>query len=1069
VTQNGGRSLVDATLATVRELALALPENFARQFEALARDIGLAEYTQAVLPPFSLARAWRLFLDQDQFTTGDEEDGVCTICMIATLYKLIEHSDPPMRQAFVAERQNLTRSRTEMALRLGVRLFMRGRRTILFHSDPQASASLLRNAIRYLTIAGEDEARLNPNSRKMLYGMRGVAQIILSRDDPDEAALEMAISDLELSHSLGDKSSQNLSYRREALLRLAEIHTDKRILDRLEPHFAKREETRLFYADWGRYWQHRAAFAHQCGMDDGEDLAAGIAACDAGLRLGDDGTCPEGVLRNTRGFLEYLLYQLLHQTDADRAAELLDAAISDLEIAFAFGLGGASLSYCLFWRAAQKRIVDPEAALADFAEAQRYLSNAAPEIAATLCEKIDAGIADCLLRQAIATGDETSILATCQVLLAMGKSASFHYPNLAFGVRVLLSPTNSEASEAVRELSNRAVKQISEHANALPADDPIAAPLLSQCGAICRRLDGKRPSDASLELFRAALDRPFPPTAEMLAYAGETALQIAKRCSADGLADDATFLFEDAAQWLEAAIELCAAEDGQISDNFRIDVCHSKAGEAFLRLRDGALGKAAITDRAIKHFEAARALGNETPHLLGLLGDAYYRRGSSLWNEADLEKALELKQLAQQAGHESRENWSIVGRIHTRLFERRSRDLDLSSAIGAIIRAHLKSPAWPWPLFQLADLARLRGDDLAQAIGLLPRDLADHSLAAYVATANREKLLQMGCRLAIESLEFHRKNLGGRTKVFTLDDPHRLLSATMVLKPTTSSNANAEIGRARRFSRYLRDRGLQSRFLLPTPIDVVATGEHDVIYVMERAPGVQLGRVLVGPGKRGYDHDGSGLTAAVDYLATYHDWCGRQPESITSAREFVACEFVETLIKLGSPREEAEAAATELIALIPPDLPAFAKKDAHPENWLVAPNGKIVMIDLESSRPLPALFELVQLIDDYPALAFDRTGWEKRHELAARYWKSCVGDPLDHEEAARVYHAFLAVRAAMGYCRWRKGSARTGSSSALQLLHLRADHHSAAARFLIESQPINRTRHLGPALVGGIL
>lgn len=77
---------------------------------------------------------------------------------------------------------------------------------------------------------------------------------------------------------------------------------------------------------------------------------------------------------------------------------------------------------------------------------------------------------------------------------------------------------------------------------------------------------------------------------------------------------------------------------------------------------------------------------------------------------------------------------------------------------------------WPWPFMQLAQLLSETGAPLREV---------DHGGERQDVPA----LLAHATRLAIETQEFRQKVLGGRSETFVLDDPHRLLSATLVLKP----------------------------------------------------------------------------------------------------------------------------------------------------------------------------------------------------------------------------------------------------------------------------------------------
>jgi hypothetical protein len=128
----------------------------------------------------------------------------------------------------------------------------------------------------------------------------------------------------------------------------------------------------------------------------------------------------------------------------------------------------------------------------------------------------------------------------------------------------------------------------------------------------------------------------------------------------------------------------------------------------------------------------------------------------------------------------------------------------------------------------------------------------------------------------------------------------------------------------------------------------------------------------------------------------------------------------------------------------------FRKKDAHPENWLVTANGQVVLIDLESTKQLPVLYDFCQLIDDYPILTVDEEGMQMRKELLAQYCHyvaeripELCEEPLVAGDRWTVACGFTLFRAAFGLARLvrrgRDGNATT--SSALRSAAVRRDHY----------------------------
>jgi hypothetical protein len=136
-------------------------------------------------------------------------------------------------------------------------------------------------------------------------------------------------------------------------------------------------------------------------------------------------------------------------------------------------------------------------------------------------------------------------------------------------------------------------------------------------------------------------------------------------------------------------------------------------------------------------------------------------------------------------------------------------------------------------------------------------------------------------------------------------------------------------------------------------------------------------------------------------------------------------------------------------------LPAWAvnlrKKDAHPENWLITPANQVVLIDMESTKLLPAFYDFCQLVDDYPVISVDESGMQQRRDLLAKYHHylgeriADIGtQQLVEGDSWAVLCGFILFRAAFGFARLarqRNNPSKSTTSSALRSAAMRRQHY----------------------------
>lgn len=212
------------------------------------------------------------------------------------------------------------------------------------------------------------------------------------------------------------------------------------------------------------------------------------------------------------------------------------------------------------------------------------------------------------------------------------------------------------------------------------------------------------------------------------------------------------------------------------------------------RVAAAAIGSGDDAAKAATAFEQARTLGNETPHLLGLQGDAYYRMYRATGRGELLALAIERKQQARDAGGISRENLSLSARLSFTQWQLVSRFEDLIDAVIFVAAAHEIAPNWPWPPFQLAELLDDLDPEVADAAVAGAGAERPAALLDVALRGGAPALAECGARLVVANEEFRRTHLGGTgQRVYVLGDPHGLLSASYVFIPASRRQGRAAV------------------------------------------------------------------------------------------------------------------------------------------------------------------------------------------------------------------------------------------------------------------------------------
>lgn len=1030
---------------------------------------GLPGFSGTEYSPQLVASGWREILDnRDAIELRGEAEWAAVLNGFVGATAV---GTGAIRSALRDQRLNWAKTRTEMMMRASSSYFGVGRR--LFISG-ERDATLLEAARVLLNELLNDRSSLTEAQQRLATGMRGVSRILLCRACPDAAELEEAFTDLHDSFKLGNNGAECQTYLRECAVRRLELGFDHGAHDSLaELLKVARLKDRQYCSDVYKY--HMAALVPLESDDPARahHVEAAIAACTMALALPDsDSENSNHVFHGYRGHTTSLRWSLIGDASDQRMLEDIEAALPDLRLAAKHGFGGADLSLGLLRHSRLYNLVQPDQAATDLNEAEVNLALITNlDLRERLGRQIAANRLEFQLREAIEVKDNLGILALCDELLAIGEKGNHWHFSALLGLHQAWAEMPN-ASVGLNATTKAVIDQVVGFIDELEECNEHTGYCLSYAAGLSRRLDAGNPSMETYRLYATAAEILKEPTAPLLSQAADYALKLSKLGHEAIADDDAPELILEAITFYERAQAVALRDTEALPDSYSAVVSHSKLGEAYLRAGAALAGPDAY-EKAIFHFQTARELGNHTPHLSGLLGDAYYRQARATSNADLFRKALDLKLMAREQGHQSREQFSMIARIHEFFYVQSGEPEHLGKAIDSALKAHHAEPNWPWPLFQLADYATQPEPALQgsfEHLTEMPTELA--SVHEQVVAGKRQELLDAAVRSAASSPEFIRRTLGGRSEVFFLDDPHRLLSSTMVLKPTERKNAQKEIDATRKFADYLATNSRFVDLLLPQPIALIDYSPDnstkrskfpiDSIYAMERASGSDLGRRIFKDAPGGYA--GSELVVkSLDYLRIYHEWCRIDWDDGDELAKKALNRFEGNLARIANI-EAPERAAKAWFDLLPRDLPVSKKKDAHPENWIVDRRSRIVMIDLEASAQEIVFRDLSQLIDDYPVFPNTRDGWDHRLSLVSRYCDEASLDEIDAEERERAYTAFAIKRAAFGFTFVQSKMSEAKSSAGRKRLYARRKHYVGLAKFLGANSRFSQARFVAQQL-----
>lgn len=919
-----------------------------------------------------------------------------------------------------------------------------------------------------------DRSVLKPANFIRCCGFRGVSCALLARTAADPATFyEEAAECLRWSRYLGDVSLENGQYLAESCLHLNELRGGENWLAKaesvlLEVHKDSKAARRAFSL-LGEANVQRGFVALIAGQPEKAFLSFGEAETNLSkaLAMPIDPTTDDASILHVRGRSRYMLVTTATRLGQPTPLEKLDDAIADLEKHHqngkVVGAGGLTLPNALFIRARLHHDAG------DLPQAKAHLeralesASAAPK-AEELLRSIRVTHSVWLIEAAIAAGDPAKIVEATQSLLSFRVTGTIPFAPLAHAARAIIRLAPSLADKLVADV-------VAEGESVLAREElePGARRFTaSHAGGLAlyqARTSGS-PGDfkRAYAFYRVALSDHLPDTAaETFGLAGDTALRLGKLLISEDQDEEAEGFLQDAIIHFSDALRASADPGIETSDSFKEVVTHSKLGETALRL-NALNGDPALLDTAIESFEQSKKLGNDSAALTGLLGDAFYRRGRYKTDVADLRRCVQLKEEARRGRDASRENLSVSARVHFQIAELTKEIPQYRAGLLLLGQTLELDPDWPWPLFQMVELAQILPPITREEIvSGLASDVFPARLQAAFKTADENVFYDDAIACVLRNKEFDRMRLGGRQEVYVVDDPHRLLSESYVFKHTPRANAERDRQTILGLRHFLETNNAPKHFGLPEPLRIAPLSGDDAVYLMRKANGMQLGRLVIQHRLGGRANPKSHFVEALNYLAFFHAWSGRK--NGPPVRKLMTEAFGKLM---------NSSLAVRLAGELPTNWPIVRKKDAHPENWLRGAAGRVIMLDFEATSACPLLLDVVQLVDDYPLVSTDASGWQERLEVAWRYLQQLEGLGYVHgvnpQSVDRAYAALATYRCVFGLRlenREHRDALKRDSMSALKAIRTRTEHYRGLLDFLSRSAPSEAIKGIAATLFRG--
>ena len=248
---------------------------------------------------------------------------------------------------------------------------------------------------------------------------------------------------------------------------------------------------------------------------------------------------------------------------------------------------------------------------------------------------------------------------------------------------------------------------------------------------------------------------------------------------------------------------------------------------------------------------------------------------------------------------------------------------DTRTAIQQAEKLVQRYPEWPLPRVTLAKALSLDAEDYT------PED--DPAQQAWIDAVWR----------IVQSPDYRRSDLGGRSSVFAIEDARGDLSAALVFKPVIDvANAQREADHMRLLRDSIIENDMQQRFGVPNSLAIVSLPDGRSVHVMEREMGALLSEVDIADA-------GRMLNDCVDLTALFHKTIpvpdGERSGWLKLKRDLKLC--APTIF---SDQGSADDFISAMRESFPKNLPIVRRRDAHAGNWVVAGMHRLVAIDLEA-------------------------------------------------------------------------------------------------------------------------
>ena len=369
--------------------------------------------------------------------------------------------------------------------------------------------------------------------------------------------------------------------------------------------------------------------------------------------------------------------------------------------------------------------------------------------------------------------------------------------------------------------------------------------------------------------------------------------------------------------------------------------------------------------------------------LVAILRDSVLRRGKNATRDSEL--IVEIAEASLQ-------------RDRNRYLEYQHVDALLSRALVAPTNSHIsraldaarslveRYPVWPLPRVVLARTLTLDANEHSLF------QIHDEATSSWAQAAGR----------VVESSDYRRSDLGGRSSVFAVEDARGDILTALVFKPVSNrSDAEREADHMALLSGAIRIRGVDDRFGVPDSLVIVELTDGRTVHVIERQIGTLLSELN--------GHAAAKLLpSCIQLTALFHNATESPDDGSTGWRK------LRDGLKMWSrtlfqDKERAATFVSEMRRSLPKELPLVPKRDAHAGNWVVDSAGRLIAVDLEAGSLLPVGHDVAQLIEDCCLLPVSREGFARRRSLMDEYIMM-LDVHVDRQRAVAAYDWFALYR-----------------------------------------------------------